>query len=390
MRGQEDAKRMDFHWTQQEQSFRETLRAFLDANLPPDWERFSQHGPASPALTRFAREFSGKLAEQDLLTPHWPEAIGGLGLDAWHQTILAEEMWIAGEPRGGQYMNVNWIGPTLMKYGSVTQQDRYLPDITSGKALWCQGFSEPDAGSDLASLRTRADRQGAVYRINGQKIWTSYAGLAGTCFLLCRTGEDRKRGISILLVPMDTPGITVREIPSIIGHGDIQEVFFDDVEVPLSARLGDEGQAWEIIAFSLTNERLGIPRYALARAAIDRAVAILSKRGDFADGDVRMEAAKAATLCEAARLASYAIVDRRAKGNAVGAEASSARYATIMAERAAAEFVAEYLPEALADAHPYLKMHHQRGIVAGIAAGAAEIQLNIIAGDVLALPREPR
>ncbi|MBH0114451.1 acyl-CoA dehydrogenase family protein [Novosphingobium sp. YJ-S2-02] len=381
---------MDFAWTSAEQAFRERLRAFLAKTLPEDWERFSQHGPASPALTRYAETFCGALAREELLTPHWPVEIGGQGQDPWHQAILAEEMWIAGEPRGGQYMNVNWIGPTLIKYGSEEQRARYLPPIAEGRALWCQGFSEPGSGSDLASLRTRAVRDGDDYVVNGQKIWTSYAGLADTCFLLCRTSDDRKRGITILLVPMDTPGITVRQIPSIIGEGDIHEVFFDDMRVPATARLGEEGQAWEIIAYSLRNERLGIPRYALARAALDRAVAILRERGDFAREAVRIEAAQAAALCEAARLASYAIVTRRAEGEVVGQESSSARYATVLCERTVAEFVVEHVPEALADAHPYLKMHHQRGIVAGIAAGAAEIQLNIIASDVLGLPREPR
>jgi alkylation response protein AidB-like acyl-CoA dehydrogenase len=381
---------MDFNWTDNEQAFRQRLRDFLGATLPEEWERFSQHGPASPDLTRYAETFCGKLADEGLLIPHWPQDIGGQGLDPWHQTILAEEMWIAGEPRGGQYMNVNWIGPTLIRYGSPEQQARYLPPIAEGRALWCQGFSEPGSGSDLASLRTKAEVDGADYVVNGQKIWTSYAGLADTCFLVCRTSEDRKAGITILLIPMDTPGITVRQIPSLIGEGDIHEVFFDDVRVPVTARLGDEGQAWEIIGFSLTNERLGIPRYALARAALDRAVSILQERGDFGGEAVRIEAGHALALCEAARMASYAIVSRRAQGEKVGAEASSARFATIMAERRVAEFVVEYLPEALADAHPFLKMHHQRGIVAGIAAGAAEIQLNIIASDVLGLPREPR
>ena len=381
---------MNFDWTQEEQAFRAALRDFLGATLPEGWERFSQHGPASPDLTRFAEGFCGQLADAGLLIPHWPEEIGGAGLDPWHQTILAEEMWIAGEPRGGQYMNVNWIGPTLIRYGSDEQKARYLPPIAEGRALWCQGFSEPGSGSDLASLRTSAVADGEDYLVNGQKIWTSYATLADTCFLLCRTSEDRKAGISILLIPMDTPGITVRQIPSIIGEGDIHEVFFDDVRVPKTARLGAEGQAWEIIGFSLTNERLGIPRYALARAALDRAVAVLKERGDFTREAVRIEAGQALALCEAARMASYAIVSRRAAGEKVGAEASSARFATIMAERRVCEFVVEFLPEALADAHPYLKMHHQRGIVAGIAAGAAEIQLNIIASDVLGLPKEPR
>jgi alkylation response protein AidB-like acyl-CoA dehydrogenase len=381
---------MDFGWTEEQREFRQRLRDFLAEHLPPDWERLAHHGPGSETQTRFSREFCGRLAEAGLLIPHWPKEWGGGDFDPWRQVILAEEMWAAGEPRGAQYMNVNWIGPTLMRYGSEAQKARYLPPMARGDAIWCQGFSEPDAGSDLASLRTRAEREGDTYRINGQKIWTSYAGLAETCFLLTRTGADRKKGISIFLVPMDTPGIEVRQIPSIIGEGDIHEVFFTDVIVPADARLGDEGEAWAIIAYSLTNERLGIPRYALARRALDRAVGLLQGRGEFAAEAVRIEAARAAALCEGARVASYALIDKRVRGIAIGAEASSARTATVMAERTVAEFVVEYVPEALADQEPFLKMHHQRGIVAGIASGAAEIQLNLIASDVLELPKEPR
>lgn len=381
---------MDFTWTEDQQAFRRKIEHFLKANLPDDWEEFSKHGPASPALTEFARTFCRNLAEHGMLFPHWPKEIGGEGLGPWEQQILAEVMWEYGEPRGGQYMNVNWIGPTLVKYGTEAQKARYLPQIASGEMLWCQGFSEPNSGSDLASLRTRAVLEDGQYRINGQKIWTSYAGLADTCFLLTRTSDDRKRGITILLVPMDTPGITVRQIPSLIGEGDIHEVFFDDVTVPESARFGEEGQAWEIIGFSLTNERLGIPRYHLARSALDRAVTMLKQAGDFTRDAVRIEAGKCAALCEAARTANYAVVQKRVDGLAVGAESSSARFATVMAERAVCEFIVEHVPEALAGDSAYLQMHHQRGIVAGVAAGAAEIQLNIIASDVLQLPREPR
>jgi alkylation response protein AidB-like acyl-CoA dehydrogenase len=381
---------MDFGWTDEQREFRERLRTFLADHLPPNWEELAHHGPGSEEQTHFSRRFCGLLAEAGLLIPHWPKEWGGGDFDPWRQIILAEEMWMAGEPRGAQYMNVNWIGPTLMRYGSEAQKARYLPPMARGDAIWCQGFSEPDAGSDLASLRTRAERDGDVYRINGQKIWTSYAGLAETCFLLVRTGPDRKKGISIFLVPMDTPGIEVRQIPSIIGEGDIHEVFFTDVVVPAEARLGEEGEAWEIIAYSLTNERLGIPRYALARRALDRAVALLQERGGFARETVRVQAAQTASLCEAARLSSYALTDQRVRGLKIGAEASAARVATVMAERAVAEFVVEFLPEAMSGLQPYLLMHHQRGIVAGIASGAAEIQLNLIASDVLELPREPR
>jgi len=230
---------MNFEWTPAQRDFRALVRRFLADHLPENWEAIA-HGPGSQAQSVFSKQFCGALARAGLLVPHWPERWGGREADPWTAFILAEEMWAAGEPRGGQYMNVNWIGPTLMRYGTQEQQARYIPVMAQGQTIWCQGFSEPEAGSDLASLRTRAEQSDAGYRINGQKIWTSYAGLADTCFLLARTAQG-KGGISIFLVPMDTPGITVRQIPSIIGEGDIHEVFFDDVEVPASAMLGEAG-----------------------------------------------------------------------------------------------------------------------------------------------------
>ncbi|TGD71370.1 acyl-CoA dehydrogenase [Mangrovimicrobium sediminis] len=378
---------MDFAWTSEQESFRASVRQFIQDNLPDNWEHIA-HGPASKEQSAFAKQFCGALAEAGLLVPHWPERWGGRDADPWIAFILAEEMWMAGEPRGGQYMNVNWIGPTLMLFGSEAQQERYIPPMARGETIWCQGFSEPESGSDLASLRTRAERVGDVYRINGQKIWTSYAGDADTCFLLARTSQG-KGGISIFLLPMTTPGITVRDIPSIIGEGDIHEVFFDDVEVPESARLGEEGQAWEIVGKALSLERVGIPRFALASKTLADAVKLLQSRGSFGPG-VAEQAAKAHAACEAARLYSYSIIDQRAKGIIAGAEASVGRFATVICERLVSEFVVEHVPEAISGAHPLLLAHHQRGIVAGIASGAAEIQLNLIATQFLELPREPR
>jgi alkylation response protein AidB-like acyl-CoA dehydrogenase len=378
---------MDFEWNNEQQSFRATVRDFLTSHLPADWESLA-HGPASEAQAAFSKQFCAQLAQAGLLVPHWPARWGGRDAGPWIAFILAEEMWAAGEPRGGQYMNVNWIGPTLMRYGSEEQQSRYIPPMAQGQTIWCQGFSEPEAGSDLASLRTRAEKHGSSYRINGQKIWTSYAGHADTCFLLARTASGRE-GISIFLLPMQTPGVIVREIPSLIGEGDIHEVFFDDVEVPAGALLGAEGQAWEIVRTALALERVGIPRFALATRMLHRAVDSLRKSGRFGHGAIE-QAAKARAACEAARFFSYGIVDQRSHGIAAGPEASAARVATVMAERLVGEFVVEHVPEALSGADPLLLAHHQRAIVAGIASGAAEIQLNLVATDLLGLPREAR
>jgi alkylation response protein AidB-like acyl-CoA dehydrogenase len=259
--------------------------------------------------------------------------------------------------------------------------------MAEGRELWCQGFSEPGAGSDLASLRTRATPVEGGYRVNGQKIWTSYAGLATTCFLLARISDDRKGGLAIFLMPMDSKGITVREIPALVGRGDIHEVFLDDAFIPTSARLGEEGQAWEIITYSLANERIGIPRYALAEKILDRTVRHLQETGDFKRPEVRQRAGQALALCRAAQLQAYRIIDGRARGLPPSVDSSLTRIAVLNAERAVADFVAEYNFDALCGADPLTLAHHQRAITAPVAAGAAEIQLNLIATQYLNLPR---
>ncbi len=378
---------MDFQWDSEQQTFRRAVRDFLAAHLPQDWESLA-HGPGSESQTAFSKKFCGQLAQAGLLVPHWPQRWGGRDADPWIAFILAEEMWEAGEPRGGQYMNVNWIGPTLMRYGTQEQQARYIPPMARGETIWCQGFSEPESGSDLASLRTRAVKHGSSYRISGQKIWTSYAGHAETCFLLARTAPGRD-GISIFLVPMQTSGVIVRDIPSLIGEGDIHEVFLDEVEVPAGALLGAEGQAGEIVRTALALERVGIPRFALATRMLHRAVERLESSGRFGHGAVE-QAARARAACEAARFYSYGIVDQRRHGITPGPQASAARVATVMAERLVGEFVVEHVPEALSGGDPMMLAHHQRAIVAGIASGAAEIQLNLVATELLGMPREPR
>jgi alkylation response protein AidB-like acyl-CoA dehydrogenase len=382
---------MDFEWSAHEVELRERLRAMLARELPPDWEAISRHGPASAEQTAFSLEFCPKLAAEGLLVPHWPRQWGGRDAQPWEHFILGEELWAAGEPRGAQYMNINYIGPTIMRYGTPWQHERYLPEMAAGRAIWCQGFSEPSAGSDLASLRTQAQARGDGYVVNGSKVWTSYAGLAQYCFLLARVGEPGKNGIGIFLVPMDTPGIEVRAIPSLVGEGDIHEVFFTDVAVPASARLGADTQAWSIIRYALSLERVGIARYAFARRVLDRMVGELQRRGRFSDPLVKARAGQALAACEAARGLVYRVVDQRARGLPPSADANLARVSVIAAEHAVADFGLDELGSDFSGpAHPLFLQHHERAITAGVASGAAEIQLNLIASDWLQLPREAR
>ena len=193
-------------------ALRHDLRELVKAHVPDD---FLGAFTDDPADLEVAQAFCRLLAERGLLCMSWPEEFGGRGSSAWEQTVVREEMWAHHEPRGAQYMGVNWVGPTLMRHGTPEQQRKHLPPIARGEVIWCQGFSEPEAGSDLASLRTSATRDGDGWRINGQKIWTSYATMAQWCFLLARTiarASKKQQGLTIFLVPMSDPAITVRPI----------------------------------------------------------------------------------------------------------------------------------------------------------------------------------
>ena len=386
---------MEFGWTAAEEAHRARIRTLLDETLPLDWERLALHGPGSEAQTGYSREFCALLAKHGLLVPHWPASHGGEDAPVWQQFILGEEMWAAGEPRGAQYMNVNWVGPVLMRFGTPAQLDKFLPPIRRGDAIWCQGFSEPSAGSDLAALRTTAEPVEGGYHVTGAKIWTSYAGQADVCFLLARIppaagGADGKAAIVILLTDMRSPGIQVKPIPALLGDGDIHEVFFDAVFVPAADRLGAEGQAWEIINFALQNERVGIARYEFSRRILDRGVARLKQQGRWSDPAIRERAARALMLCEAARMLVYRVIDGKARDLPPDAFASVARWAVVQADNGVNDFLTEVLPDGLLGADPMQQAHHQRAIAAGVASGAAEIQLNLIARRWLGLPGEPR
>jgi len=379
---------MDFEWTADQRRFRRRVRDLLEQLLPPDWDVRSGYDTSSRYVSEFSRTFCPILAREGLLIPHWPKEYGGEDLDPYYHWILGEELFAVGDPRSYQYMNVNWAGPAILRYGTEEQKAEHIGRIAAGTHIWCQGFSEPSAGSDLAALSTKAQRTDRGWVIDGVKIWTSGASLADFCLMLARTGPDRHAGISVFLVPMGTAGITARPIPNFMGEFSLHETTFDQVEVPASALLGAENDGWTIVRHIMHNERIGQPRYALAMRGMDRAVALLKQKGRFSGQAVRADAAKAHAALLAARSLALQVIDARAKGQAPTAFTSIARYALVSADRCVADFLGAYLREELMDRQdPLITATYRRTGSTGLAAGAAEIQLNLIGRDYLQLPK---
>jgi len=381
---------MEFDWSPEDVEHRAEFRAFLEEFLPEDWEKLSQAGPGSDLQAEFSRSFCRAMAERGWLTQHWPEEYGGRDASAWRHSIIGEECWAIGEPRGPQYMNVNWIGPALMRYGTQEQKAKHLPPISRGEVLWCQGFSEPEAGSDLVALRTAALRDGDDYVVNGSKIWTSYANHADYIILLVRTdpGSKRHRGISVLLVPMETPGIEVREIPSVVGDRYFHEVFFTDVRVPTAARLGPEHEGWDVVTYALQYERTGAARYARAALTLDRLAELARARGLLGDPLVVDRLAEARTECEAARMLTYRVIDQRAHDLPPTTDTQIARVANATADYRVGELAVEILGAEALEVGSFADANFRLAMTAGVAVGATEIQLNMIAARHLGLPRE--
>src|SRR6476661_3902846 len=251
---------MDLRFTPEEQTFRDEVRAFIRDNLPAEIRERMRlgYGPRKQDTVAWQRILNKK----GWAALSWPEEWGGPGWTAVQRMIFLEENQMAPAPELSSF-NITMIGPVLLQFGTEEQKKRFLPRAANLDDWWCQGFSEPGAGSDLASLKTAAKRDGDHYVVNGQKIWTSTAHHADWCFVLVRTNPNaakKQEGISFLLVDMKTPGITVRPIISIDGSHHLNEVFFDDVLVPASMLVGEENKGWDVAKFLLGNERTGIAR----------------------------------------------------------------------------------------------------------------------------------
>jgi len=386
---------MDLTFSPAAEELRTELRGWLSRHVPPQFAT----GDAVEFATlddefAFLRDWQGRLARDRWVGVHWPHAYGGRGAGVEANYIFQEEMARARAPEVINRIGVNLVGPSLMKHGTDAQKERYLARILSCEDVWCQLFSEPGAGSDLTALRTVAVRDGDVYRVTGQKVWTSWAQYADFGILIARTdpASSKARGISYMIVDMRAPGVEVRPLKQLTGSSEFNEVFLDDVRVPVANLVGEEGKGWEISQTTLAPARGTSPRQlVIHRMLLEDLVRLARERDD--DGELRQGVASAAIEVEIAKLNNWRTLTRLVRGEPLGPESSFIKlYWSEMSQRMHDTVMRAMGPRAalvgadaptrgrIAESYLYYR-------AASIFAGTSEVQRNIIAQRVLGLPR---
>ncbi len=395
---------MDLSYSAEELAFREEVRSFLNEKLPKELSEKIRKGVE---LTKAETErWHGILNAQGWLAPNWPKEFGGAEWDAVQRHIFEEECSAHHAPRIVPF-GLSMLGPVLQKFGSKEQQDQWLPRILNGDDWWCQGYSEPGAGSDLASLKTTAVRDGDHYVVNGQKTWTTLGQHANMIFCLVRTDKDVKQqeGISFLLIDMDTPGIEVRPIVLLDGGAEVNEVWFTDVRVPVENLVGEENKGWTYAKYLLTHERTNIAGVGFSQAGLS-AVKRIAK-SEMSGGKPLIEnphfAARVAQVevdLMAMSTTNLRIISKAAAGQAPGVESSMLKVkGTIirqeindLARRAAGVYAMPFASEAVEGSNEGVPDPHEAGPVAAqyfnnrklsIFGGSNEIQRGIIAKVML-------
>jgi alkylation response protein AidB-like acyl-CoA dehydrogenase len=387
---------MDWRDTPEQAAWRNEVRTFLKEELPDDigdFDRFQR-----PEKTESFERWRKALAKNGWVAAAWPKAYGGAGLTAVEQFILNEEFAEAHAPQLGG-LGVMMLGPTLIAHGTEEQKQQHIPRILSGEANWCQGYSEPGSGSDLASLQTRAVRDGDDFVVNGQKIWTSGAHEADWCFCLVRTDPDapKHRGITYLLIDMKTPGITVRPLVNLASLHHFNEVFFEDVRVPVTNAVGEVNRGWYVGTTTLDFERSSIGASVGHRQEIERNLAWMREHKAVMS-PVDYEATRAAWAdrwieVQTATLLAYRVISMQAAGQIPNSEASIAKlYSTELSQRVARTTLKMLgtwggITDAKAPLKGNAAVAYMSSVPATIAGGTSEIQRNIIATRGLGLPR---
>ena len=386
--------------TESERRLQEEVRAFL-AGADLEASRLPH---ALDERIEALRAWQARCYEAGYVGRAWPQEFGGGGRPAAEQIVIDQELAAAGAPEFVNVVGLDVLGPSLLRFGDDEQRGRYIRPILSAQEIWCQGFSEPDAGSDLASLRTRAVEHADHFVVSGQKTWVSWGQFARWCGVLARTEPDapKHRGISMLIVDMRAPGVEVRPMTQITGHAEFCELFLDDVVVPKANLLGQRGDGWKIALHTLGHERgtAALPRQVKLRTWLDRAVAVASERridGDALLDDAHAQVALARALIgvEVLRHHAYRTVGEFLNGGAVGPESSSVKLLMAEAEQRLAATVLDVLGPTLQHGEPEQAAEdafwHETYLysrAATIYGGTQQIQRDIIAGRVLGLPQE--
>jgi alkylation response protein AidB-like acyl-CoA dehydrogenase len=392
---------MDFSFTPEQESFRSEVRSFLKEALDPellvDDDVVLGIGTGEDERDR---EWLKKLAMRNWVAPAWPRDYGGAGLSIMEQFIFNEEMAAARAPRPN-FLAIGLAGPTIMVHGSEDQKKKHLPAILSGDTYWCQGFSEPGSGSDLASLQTRAVRDGDDYIINGQKIWTSGAHRADRMMLLARTDTEvpKHKGISYFLLDMKSAGITIQPLDNMAKTHSFNQLFFDNVRVPREDLLGEENRGWYYAVTTLDFERSSINSAALLQAILDEVTDAARKNGVFTGSGssaLRYQLTDRYIETAVARMLSYRVASIQAAGQIPNVEASISKlYGAELSQRIAGTAAQLFgLAGQLLDGSKWAPLSGRPGrmylaaVGSTLAGGTSEIQRSVIAGRGLGLPRE--
>lgn len=392
---------MELRFGEKEEKLRLEVREFLLKNNGNNGEPpASGFGGGNDDQFEFAKEFNKKLAQRGWIAPAWPKEYGGLGASIYEQMVFNEEFGYWGAPdTGTRGFGVGMIGPTLIIHGSEEQKKKYLPKITSGEHIWCQGYSEPGAGSDLASLQTRAVRDGDDFVINGQKIWTSGGHRANQMFCLVRTDPDapKHRGISFLLIDdiKNTPGLTIRPLINMANRHHFNEVFFEDVRVPAANLVGEENRGWYVGMTLLDFERSGIGTTASQKRTLEELAKILRSGPADRRKQYRTRLADYVVANNVGRFLGYRIGYIQANGMVPNYEASVVKIFQSELGQRIYNFGVNMLglsgqmmpEEPRAPLHGDLPEAHLMAVPSSIYSGSNEIQRNIIATRGLGLPR---
>ena len=391
---------MQLRETDTERALAHEVRGFLAEDRPlPD-----ELPHALDERMEVLREWQAACYEAGYVGRAWPEEFGGGGRPPVEQIVVDQELAAAGAPEFVNVVGLDVLGPSLLRFGDDAQRRRHIPAILSAQEIWCQGFSEPEAGSDLASLRTRAVERDGHFVLSGQKTWVSWGQYARWCGVLARTEDTgpRHRGISMLLVDTRSPGVDVRPMTQITGHAEFCELFFEDVAVPRENLLGERGDGWKIAMHTLGHERgtAALPRQVKLRTWLDRLVRVagrreLDGRRLIADPQAQVELARAYIEIEALRHHAYRTVGEFLNGGAVGPDSSTVKLLMAHAEQRLAATALELLGPALQHADPaavaedeFWRETYLYSRAATVYGGTQQIQRNIIADRVLALPQE--